>query len=479
MTDCGGGNGADEVQTLPSNPFRGLHFHFGQLLGVQDFQDEQGYHRGKNRLHNGWLHGAGVVWGLGVSLPEDGEGALRGEVEVAPGLALDRAGNELHLGRAMCLDLGRWFEEHRDDPGFDFDEDEVEDGGVEVRFVARVVARFRACLSRPVPAMSEPCEGARADTAYSRTLETVELHLRPGSAPPRPAPYRRLRLLFGLVAPRDEEGGVIPEDQEVLDARAAVASAPAEERPRALLAALRRFAALDGIALEPDGGGDAPSLVYPVEGRPPLLLAEVADVRLVRGAEGGPWRLVEAVVDNTVRMAHVATSTIQELLCGPAPDTGAAEGAAEPPGDPEVREGEGGGADTAAEGAGAEPDAGGPRIAPDSVELDGDELTFRVVGSLSKNSIEDPRAVAVRGFDRADGWQEVPVREVAYDRGRDRVRVRLQDAPDARLVRLIVRGTGEHPVLGTDMVPLAGAVGGPPGSRHDGNDFVFMFSQGS
>jgi hypothetical protein len=472
---CDGGNGVAEAQTLPSNPFRGLHFHFGQLLGVQDFEDEQGYHRGKNRLHNAWLHGAGVVWGLGVSLPGADGGTPRGEVEVAPGLALDRAGNELHLERSMCLDVGHWFEEHRSDADFEFEEEEGEEGGVAVRFDARVVARFRACLSRPVPAVSEPCEGARADTAYSRTLETAELHLLPGGVSTAPAPYRRLRLLFGLVEPREEEGAVIPEDQEVLDTRDAVAGTAPEERPRALLAAFRRFAALDGMTLGPEWDGDGPPPVYPAEGRPPLLLAEVVGIRLARDAEGGPWRLTDATVDNTVRVAHVATSTIQELLCSPQHETVGGGGAPPDPGEDGAGESRSG--DPSADGDGV--DAGGPRIDPDSVELDGGELTFRVRGALSKNSIEDSRAVLILSFDRVEGWREVAVAEVEYDRSADRVRLRLGEAPSAGLLRLIVRGTGEHPVLGTDMVPLAGTVGGPPGTRHDGNDFVFMFSQGS
>lgn len=482
-TGSGNGFGEGEVRLLPSNPFRGLRFHFGQLLGVQDFRDEQGYHRGKRRLHNAWLHRDGVVWGLGVSLPED-DGSLRGEVEVAPGLALDAAGNELHLGRPMCVDVGKWFEEHRDDPDFAFSEDTTDEGGLEVRFDARVVARFRACLARPVPAMSEPCEGAEADTAHSRTLETVDLHLLPGAPDDEAAPpYRRLRLFFGLVPPREEEdGSVVPEDQEVLDAREAVAATGGEARPRALLEAFRRLAVLDEMELRPEADEDGPSRFYPVDGRPPVLLAGLGEVRLVRASEDDPWRLAGAEVDNTARPVHVATSTIQELFCcgvfgGTVPDTdGNPDTDGPPDGDGEDADpGDGPPSDTV----GPPPDAGGPRIDADSVELDDETLTFEVRGSLSKNSIEDPQAVVVRGFDRVDGWEEVTVRDIEYERSRDLVTVHLRDRPEPRLVRILVRGTGEHPVLDTDTVPLAGAVGGPPGTRHDGNDFVFMFRQGS
>jgi len=66
------------------------HFFTGKLLTAEDLQREQEYHRHKARLHNRFLHGSGVVSGLRVSLD-------RGAVVVAPGLALDCAGNELVL----------------------------------------------------------------------------------------------------------------------------------------------------------------------------------------------------------------------------------------------------------------------------------------------------------------------------------------------------------------------------------------------
>ena len=57
-----------EVFTL--NPFYALRYHFGMLLGVDDFETEQVYHRGKMRLHSAWLHRQGVVWGFNVYFNE-------------------------------------------------------------------------------------------------------------------------------------------------------------------------------------------------------------------------------------------------------------------------------------------------------------------------------------------------------------------------------------------------------------------------
>src|SRR5438094_9849942 len=92
---------------LPDNPFLALHYHFGMLLGVDDFETEQGFHHGKMRLHNAWLHRAGVVWGLGLEVDSE-----TGEIKVEPGLALDAAGHELHLDRLMCVRVGDWYRNH-------------------------------------------------------------------------------------------------------------------------------------------------------------------------------------------------------------------------------------------------------------------------------------------------------------------------------------------------------------------------------
>ncbi len=70
--------------------FERSRFFTGQVLTADDLQREQDYHRDKSRLHNRFLHGWGVVVGLRVSVDQ-------GAVVVAPGLALDCAGNELIL----------------------------------------------------------------------------------------------------------------------------------------------------------------------------------------------------------------------------------------------------------------------------------------------------------------------------------------------------------------------------------------------
>lgn len=299
----------------PASPFLTLNAHFGMLLGVPELELLSAYPRGKSRLHNAWLHGFGVVWGYGVRVgpkPGDAEDETPAqELRVEPGLALAPAGQELYLERAACLDLGAWFAKHADevrqDPSFQ------EADGV-VTFDAHVTLGPRACLTRPVPAISEPCSDNAGGTAFSRVSEQVQLELLPGRAPapePPPRPYHRLRVLFALEDP------VLPDDQEVVDARDAVLALPAEDQPREYLAWLRVFAALDTADLAPHSDAAGARSLFPAADGDAIVLADVIGVSL--RDQDGTFVLEPPApeVDITVRPSLVATSTIQELLCGP------------------------------------------------------------------------------------------------------------------------------------------------------------------
>jgi len=311
FTTCAGQDGRSDGAALPpTDPFRALHVHYGMLLGVDDFEAIGAYHRGKGWLHNAWLHREGVVWGLGVTRSDR-------ELRVDPGLALDAVGRELHLDVPACLDLAAWYDEHksRDDLGATIDAN----GAVTLH--AHVVALFKVCPAREVPALAEPCN-AGAGTAPSRLVETVELRLVPGLAPPPPAPpYHRLRLLFCIDAAQlDPLGIILPADQEVLTARASILALPHDQQPAATLVALRRFAALDAIDLRPAATSDDELQVWtPARPPAPLVLANLHDLRLVPLPAGG-WQVDAAAVDPTIRSTHIATRTIQELLCGPCCD---------------------------------------------------------------------------------------------------------------------------------------------------------------
>ena len=435
MANCTGGeNGLGDL--LPLSPYSALSYHFGMLLGVDDFETEQAYHRAKHRLHNAWLHREGVVWGFGVTLDKE-----RGEIKVTSGLALDAAGGELHLEADACLNVEKWLEKHEKDPNL-----EIETSANEKKILhAHVVIRFKACLTRQVPAFMEPCNNAGTGTAYSRVFETVEILMRPGPPPIKKPPYHRLRLLFGLEAAETAEGGAVKaSDQQVLDARAAVEALPSGEQPPALMAAFHRFAALDEIDLKPAmSEDDARRLLFPGRDDEAVVLAGITDLTLTKN--NGAWKLSGGEVDTSVRPAHVATTTIQDLLCGPI------FGATEPPASDDV----------------------GPQVDPESVKFpDAQSIEFTVNKALQVDSVK-PAAFSVTWFDSASGWQSVNVGASSHDAVTKTVKLTLESNIGGR-VRLIGFGTGPTPLLGDDLLPLAGAIGDPPGTLHDGHDFVHM-----
>ena len=441
--------------SLPVNPFEALKPHFGMLLGVQDFQTIDAYHRGKQWLHNAWLHRDGVVWGLEVSLDFE-----RDEIRVEPGLALDALGREIYLPKPVCLNVPAWVEKRKNDNEFRALLDQPDAAALE--FSVHVVIQFRACLARQVPALMEPCEGGSTTTAYSRIMESVEVLLRPNPAPvigseDRRRPYHRLRLLFNLEAPLTDEGGaVLASDQEVIDERDSIQGLALADQPTAYLDAFRQFAALDGIDLDPATSvlGEHMSAFPGVEPAP-VILADLANLSV--GEDG----LNAGAVNNRIRDTHIATSTIQELLCGPLFRSGAAAGEAPGEAPPE-----------------APADAGGPRIDPESVTTDSNTLSFEHSGpDLLRRSVAPGRSVFVSTYATSSGWTEEAITDIQFEDSRVDVVLDRAEALESELVRLVVKGTGPTPVIGANRVPLAGRVGGPPGSVHDGQDFVTMLNQ--
>jgi hypothetical protein len=443
-TPCGStGNGRAEGW-FPVNPFLALQYHFGMLLGVDDLETEQGYHRGKHQMHQAWLHGKGVVWGLDVSINAERE------LMVTPGLAVDGMGRDLHLDTSACLDLAKWYDANKDEPGFEFAD--VHGGR---RFTVHVVARFDACKTRPVPSIADPCDSDSRGTSFARALETIALELRPGAAPAPWAPYHRLRVLFHLEPDSAAFADVIARRDTIL-------ALPADQQPEAYLKAFREFAALDVIDLGPQtGAGGERASLFPEEPTE-VPLANVIDVLVMPAGAGATvaWKLTDPLpaIVTTIRPSHVATRTIQELLCGPlfsAVAGGGGQPVVPPPAQPV-------GNDEA------------PRVDRDSVDVTQARVVrLDVDRRLAPTSVA-PDGFSVSRFTAPDGWTIIKVQGADLDATGKRVALKLGESMGDGLVRIIAYGTGPQPLLSTGLVPLAGAIGDPPLPPFDGRDFVHM-----
>jgi hypothetical protein len=410
--------------SLPDGPFTSLRYHFGMLLGVEDFSTEQRYHRGKMRLHNAWLHRAGIVWGLDVDAALD-----KRELRVGPGLALDPTGRELHLDVRCCMDIGAWYDENGKDI-----QTRVDDSGA-ILFDGRIELVFCSCGTRPVPSISAPCEGAAVDTAYARTFETVSIRFVPELATPVPPPYPRLRLLFGI-----DDGASKELAQDELDAinKARADVLTSGTLSQTLLEKFREFADMDTAGMTPASPPDGTASVFPALEDAGVVLANVKDIAL-KGSTGN-WTLTGATIDRTPRRVHVATETIEELLCG------------------DLR----GGA------------AAGPQV--EKILIDGPGKTI----SLTLDKAVDPASVQKGSFSAAqllgNGWSSIGIsKNPAVSNNNSQIDLVIDTDPKQNLFRFIAYGTGLTPILGADThVPLAGVVGGPPGTDDDGRDYVHM-----
>lgn len=88
------------MQQQVSESLKRLNYTAGQLLTAESLHSEQEYFLARQRRHNRWLHVAGTVSGLELSL----DSASR-QVTIRPGCALDCAGNELIVESPSTFDL--------------------------------------------------------------------------------------------------------------------------------------------------------------------------------------------------------------------------------------------------------------------------------------------------------------------------------------------------------------------------------------
>jgi hypothetical protein len=413
---------------LPVNPFLALRTAYGMLLGEDDFRTLMGNARGKQMLHSAWLHRSGIVWGYRVHV--DGVYTLK----VSPGLAIDALGREVITEATECLNVRDWLA--LQETGTHADE-------CRNRIVhACLVVRFDCCQTTPVPTLADPCDITRKHDDYSRIVERAKIELRLGRCPRVMWPYHRVRVLLGL----DEVGaGEDHAGEEAVAARREVATAPPERRNRELLGWFRKLAACDVADLQParEPGDPCPTL-FPSEDGAVVLASVEIDVQESTGCV----EIRKVRPDLTARTALLPTSTIQELTCALAPGLISAENSV---------------------------DAGGPRVNADSLDLSPDGRVLRVAVSAPLNPGSLRRAVRLTSLS-IRGWVDEDIDTVRYVADEQMIMIELADRPVNEIVRLVVHGTGPTPIFGADpAVPLAGLVGGAPGTSHDGHDAVLTF----
>jgi hypothetical protein len=398
---------------LPDNPQCAPNYHFGMLLGVEDFRAEQGFHLGQLRRHQRLLHGTGVVAGYPVSFDPKGF-----ELRVGPGDAIDALGRDLVLDVAQCVSLPLWWLEHRGEDAF-HDIATPDDATLDLD----VMICYSTCLGSPVPAIAEPCAGDASDVAYSRVCETVSLSLvrTPSEAvPARSRPFHLMQMWLGLVGPRlDDKGKPKESDQWLTDSYNALKAMPLEDQANARAALLREVigrAVAETASTPPEHEADEHDLCLP--------LARLRNVHIK--LDPGGWTATISDIEMGVRESLLPTSFLQALLLG----------------DPRP-----------------EPAGAGPVVVHDGATLTGSTLALVFSQALAPASVTAD-AFAVSEFIDATGWKPFTPAAPTYDEtdpAKPTVSLVLDRAPTGSLVRVTVVGTGSTPLLGAQLIP-AGAV---------------------
>lgn len=143
-----------------------VHYFPRQLLTAEDMRDEQTFFLQKLRRHNRFLHGWGVVCGCRVEAAALPSQPWR--VKIAPGYAIDPAGNEIYVGEDYFFNLATGSPDSRDPC--------VPCPPRSARAADRPTAvflaiRYAICEVRPVRVHPAGCACDEAACEYSRTRD--------------------------------------------------------------------------------------------------------------------------------------------------------------------------------------------------------------------------------------------------------------------------------------------------------------------
>jgi hypothetical protein len=146
---------AEKTCSIPT--FERNRYFFGKPMTVHDFDAEQQYGIGKNRLLNRLIHGSGILCGMQLSKETIADGKFT--VEISEGAALDCCGNLIVANRTETVEV----------------QGSLVDGE------NYLYVKFAECVRQPIMASANvsSCEEV---CCYNRIRETFEVFAAPGPA---------------------------------------------------------------------------------------------------------------------------------------------------------------------------------------------------------------------------------------------------------------------------------------------------------
>jgi hypothetical protein len=153
----------------PDRPER-LRYYPRQLVKAEDLRVEQEYHRQRQRRHNRYLHGWGVVCGFEVRA--DPQPTKPWQLSIGPGYALTPPGDEI-AGEKGCFDVATCLLESQDPCAFSRPCPPITRRARAIRKLYLAV-RHVECDARPVKVAPVGCGCDDAECEYSRILDGYE-----------------------------------------------------------------------------------------------------------------------------------------------------------------------------------------------------------------------------------------------------------------------------------------------------------------
>jgi hypothetical protein len=165
------------------------YYEVGVLLGRDDFVAEQSYHRGRLARALSCLFGHGTIAGLRLREPRDAVDPSKPrrpnserEIEIDPGLALDRLGRLIELRNTQCFRIRRWFDWTLANDASALDQ-AVLGAGASAHILLDIFVQFVVCQHGATPAFATGPFNATDATVPSREHDAFELSwvLRPAA----------------------------------------------------------------------------------------------------------------------------------------------------------------------------------------------------------------------------------------------------------------------------------------------------------
>jgi hypothetical protein len=289
---------AEDQDTLQQDssfdePLRRVAYEAGMMLGLEATRDEQAYHRRRLTRQQYWLHGAGTVVGMLVSVEAvSSEGQPPGvRVLVGPGVGLDGLGREVVVHEPYCIDLGEWLAAQGSTSLA-----EGHDNAADLLWL-RVTVRYKDCAVAAQPVLARKLNMSTDPVQASRLADSILLEME-AELPPSGQPAYRPWPMHGAI-PEDLPPGLSADETATINA---ASGAGAEQ----LRLGARLLHALGPDGLTPQG------VAAQVEERARLLLARIAlpvpDIDNITpdAATARVNNLVRPFVTTAGQLAHLA-----------------------------------------------------------------------------------------------------------------------------------------------------------------------------